>query len=63
MDSVVSGLIFLILGSLSLFSGISTRAWRPEESRYRIGAILVGLGFMTMGILALVGLIEIKDGW
>jgi hypothetical protein len=63
MDSVVSGLIFLILGALSLYSGISPRAWGPEESRYRIGAIIVGLVFMTMGILALVGYIEIKDGW
>jgi len=63
MDSVVSGLIFLILGALSLYSGISNRVWQREESRYRIGAIIVGLVFMTMGILALVGTIEIKDGW
>ena len=61
MDNVVSGLVFLVLGSLSLFSGLSATVWRAEGSRYRIGAILVGLILMITGALALLGYIEIKE--
>jgi threonine/homoserine/homoserine lactone efflux protein len=62
MDNVVSGLIFLLLGFLAFLSGLSANMWRREESRYRIGALIAGLLFMIIGILVLVGYLEIKDG-
>jgi hypothetical protein len=62
MDTIVSGLMFLLLGFLAFLAGLSANMWRREEARYRIGAIIAGLVFIILGILALVGYIEIKDG-
>jgi hypothetical protein len=54
--------MFLLLGFLAFLAGLSANMWRREEARYRIGAIIAGLVFIILGILALVGYIEIKDG-
>jgi hypothetical protein len=62
MDSIISSLLFLLLGSLALFAGLSARRWRPEEARLRVGAIVVGLIFLSMGILGLLGYVEITGG-
>jgi peptidoglycan/LPS O-acetylase OafA/YrhL len=62
MDSIVSSVLFFLLGSLALFAGLSARRWRPEEARLRVGAIVVGLVFLIMGILGLMGYIEITGG-
>jgi uncharacterized membrane protein len=62
MDTIVSSLVFFLLGSLALFAGLSARRWRREEARLRVGAIVVGLIFIILGILGLMGYIEIKGG-
>lgn len=62
MDSTISGLVFFLLGSLALFVGLSARRWRREEARFRVGTIIVGLIFIIMGILGLMGIIVIHGG-
>ena len=62
MDSIVSSLAFFLLGSLALLTGLSARRWRPEEARLRVGAIVVGLIFLILGILGLLGYIELTGG-
>ena len=54
--------MFFLLGSLALFAGLSSKRWRREEFRLRIGAIVVGLIFIITGILGLMGYIEITGG-
>ena len=60
-DNVFSGLVFVVLGCLSLFSGISAKVWRRDESRFRVGALILGLLFVMMGVLALLGYIVIDE--
>ena len=62
MDSKVSSLAFFLLGSLALFAGLSSKRWQREESRLRVGTIIVGLVFIIMGVLGLLGYIEITGG-
>lgn len=61
MKDVTPVVLLLSLGSLIFLSGCSARVWRGEGARYRLGAIIVGLIFITMGALALIGYIEIQD--
>ena len=62
MDSRVSSLAFFLLGFLALFAGLSAKRWQREETRLQIGTITVGLIFIVMGILWLLGYIEITGG-
>ena len=61
MNNLTPGLVLLTVGSLSFLAGCSARVWRPDESRYRIGAIIFGVICVTMGVLGLLGYIEISD--
>jgi hypothetical protein len=63
MDNMVSSLVFLLLGSLALFAGLSSRiGWSERGARLRMGAIIVGPIFIIMSILGFLGYIEIRGG-
>lgn len=51
--------------SIFRLSNLSFWLFRPrvagDGARYRLGAIIVGLIFITMGALALIGYIEIQE--
>jgi hypothetical protein len=61
MKHVAAIVVCLTVGSLSFLSGCSTRVWRGDESRYRIFAIIFGLIGIVMGVLAMIGYIEIQE--
>jgi hypothetical protein len=61
MKNLVPGVLLVTLGTLTLLSGISANVWRVEGARYRIIAIVVGLIFLIMGGLGLLGYIEIQE--
>lgn len=62
MNNIVSSIAFFLLGSVALFAGLSAKRWQREEARLRVGTIVVGLVFIIMGILGLLGYIEITGG-
>ena len=62
MNNIVSSVAFFLLGSLALFTGLSSKRWQREERRLRVGTIIVGLVFIIMGLLGLLGYIEITGG-
>jgi len=61
MKNVAAIVVCLTVGSLSFLSGCSNRVWRGDESRYRIIAIIFGLICIVIGVLALLGYIEIQE--
>jgi hypothetical protein len=60
MENVGSGLFFLTLGLLSFLTGCSARVWKRDEARYRPMAIIFGLICITMGILGMLGYIDLQ---
>lgn len=62
MDNIASSGLFFLLGALALFAGLSAKRWKPEETRLRVGTIIVGLILLGMGLLGLLGYIEIRGG-
>jgi hypothetical protein len=61
MKDVAAIVVCLTIGPLSFLSGCSTRVWRGDESRYRIVAIIFGLICTVMGVLTLLGYIELQE--
>ena len=61
MRDITPEVLLLSVGSLTFLSGLSARVWRGSEARYRVLAVIVGLIFITMGALGLLGVMEIRD--
>lgn len=61
MKNVAPGVVLLTVGTLSLLSGLSARVWRDEGTRYRLCTAIFGLICVTMGVLGLLGYIDINE--
>jgi len=61
MKNVPADVTLLTVGVLSFLTGCSARVWRAEGSGYRILAIMFGLICITMGVLEMLGYIDVYD--
>jgi ABC-type Mn2+/Zn2+ transport system permease subunit len=61
MKNQTPGVVLLIVGALSLLSGLSARVWRDEGTRYRLIAAIFGLICVALGVLGLLGYIDINE--
>ena len=61
MRDITPEVVLITLGSLTFLSGVSARIWVGSEARYRVIAVVVGLIFLTMGALGLLGIMELRE--